>query len=77
MLVRLPVVVTMMAAFFSMKSLGVVPHSTTPLGCTPSLARLTHISSASMTLGWSKVTFVPASLASSTSLGVVKVCSIQ
>ncbi|MNR41651.1 hypothetical protein D3C85_1600650 [compost metagenome] len=60
-----------------MKSLGVVPHSTTPLGCTPVRAKLTQYSSASMTLGLSSVTLVPVSLASSTPLGVVSVCSIQ
>src|SRR5471032_1310001 len=34
MLVRLPVVVQIIAAFFSKKSLGVVPHSTMPGGMT-------------------------------------------
>src|SRR5487761_2749731 len=34
MLVRLPVVVQIIAAFFSKKSFGVVPHSMTPGGIT-------------------------------------------
>src|SRR4051812_1880645 len=67
----------MMAAFFSKKSLGVVPHSTTPGGCTPALPRSTQYCSASMTLGSSNLTCVPASLASSVSLGVVRVWNSQ
>ena len=76
-LVRLPVVVNMMATFFSKKSLGVVPHSTTPGGCTPALPRSTQYCSASMTLGSSNFTCVPASLASIASLVVVSVWNSQ
>src|SRR6188768_289538 len=76
-LVRLPVVVYIMATFFSKKSLGVVPHSTTPGGCTPALPRSTQYCSASMTFGSSNFTCVPASLASSASLVVVSVWNSQ
>src|SRR4051812_21243276 len=76
-LVRLPVVVYIIATFFSKKSFGVVPHSTTPGGCTPALPRSTQYCSASMTLGSSNFTCVPASLASSVSLGVVSVWNSQ
>ncbi len=52
MFVRLPVVVQIIATFFSMKSFGVVPHSTTPAGCTPCLRdRSTQNCNASMTFG--------------------------
>src|SRR5690606_15556281 len=76
-LVRLPVVVYMMATFFSKKSLGVVPHSTTPGGCTPALPRSTQYCSASMTLGSSNFTCVPASLARIAPLVVVSVWNSQ
>ena len=77
MLVRLPVVVKMIAAFFSKKSFGVVPHSTTPGGWTPALPRSTQYCSASITFGSSNFTAVPASLASTTSLVVVSVWNSQ
>jgi hypothetical protein len=54
-LVRLPVVVHIIAIFFSKKSLGVVPHSITPAGITLCLRpRSTQNCSASITAGLSK-----------------------
>jgi hypothetical protein len=55
MLVRLPVVVQIMAAFCSRKSFGVVPHSMTPPGITLCFAdRSTQNCSASTAPGLSK-----------------------
>src|SRR4051794_24142808 len=76
-LVRLPVVVNMIATLRSKKSLGVVPHSTTPGGCTPALPRSTQYCSASMTFGSSNLTAVPASFARIASFGVVSVWKSQ
>src|SRR5260221_14497458 len=54
-LVRLPVVVHIIAIFFSKKSLGVVPHSVMPAGITFSLRpRSTRNWAASATAGLSK-----------------------
>src|SRR6476659_654706 len=54
-LVRLPVVVQIIATLRSKKSFGVVPHSTTPVGCTLYLRpRSTQYCSASTTAGLSK-----------------------
>src|ERR1700674_6059193 len=53
-LVRLPVVVHIIATLRSKKSLGVVPHSTIPSGCTLYLAvRSIQYCKASMTAGLS------------------------
>ena len=53
-LVRLPVVVHIIATFFSKKSFGVVPHSTMPSGCTLYFfTRSTQYCSASITSGLS------------------------
>ena len=72
-LVRLPVVVHIIAVFFSKKSFGVVPHSSTPGAITLCLAlRSTQYESASTTLGSSKYVCVPASFINSTSFCVVK-----
>src|SRR2546430_12807178 len=72
-LVRLPVVVHIIAVFFSKKSFGVVPHSITPGAMTLCLAlRSTQYWSASMTFGSSKCVCVPASFIRSTSFWVVK-----
>ena len=55
MLVRLPVVVQTMAAFFSRKSLGVVPQSIVPLGMILCLAaRSRQYCAASTTAGLSR-----------------------
>src|SRR6476661_9545483 len=67
----------MIAAFFSKKSFGVVPHSTTPGGCTPALPRSTQYCSASTTFGSSNFTALPASLARIASLVVVSVWNSQ
>src|SRR6478752_846112 len=67
----------MIAAFFSKKSLGVVPHSTTPGGWMPALPRSTQYCSASTTFGSSNRTAVPASFARMVSLGVVSVWNSQ
>src|SRR6185503_6155714 len=72
-LVRLPVVVHIIAIFFSKKSFGVVPHSTTPAGITLCLRpRSTQKPSASITAGLSKYVSLPAGFISSTPFGVVR-----
>src|SRR5262245_34080771 len=67
----------MIAAFFSKKSFGVVPHSTTPVGCTPALPRSTQYCSAWITAGSSNFTCEPASLARIAPLVVVSVWNSQ
>src|SRR3569623_1617220 len=76
-LVRLPVVVKMIAALRSKKSFGVVPHSTTPGGCTPAFDRSTQYCSASITFGTSNFTALPASLARIASFVVVRIWNSQ
>src|SRR6267378_7286690 len=72
-LVRLPVVVHIIAVFFSKKSFGVVPHSITPEAITLCFwLRSTQYWSASTTAGSSYCVCVPASFISSTSFCVVK-----
>src|SRR3569623_917963 len=76
-LVRLPVVVKMIAALRSKKSFGVVPHSTTPDGCTPAFDRSTQYCSASTTFGSSNFTALPASFIRIASLVVVRIWNSQ
>ncbi|CPK89974.1 Uncharacterised protein [Bordetella pertussis] len=78
MLVRLPVVVQTMAAFFSRKSLGVVPQSMVPLGMTPCLTdRSCQNCAASTTAGLSRYTWLPSSFMRMASLGVVSAWNSQ
>src|SRR5687768_3794862 len=67
----------MIAAFFSKKSFGVVPHSTTPGGWTPALPRSTQYCSAWITAGSSNLTWVPVSLARIAPFVVLKVWNSQ
>src|SRR5580704_4236485 len=72
-LVRLPVVVHIIAVFFSKKSFGVVPHSMTPGGWMPSfLFRSTQNCSAPVTPVLSNAVCVPAAFISWTSFAVVR-----
>src|SRR6266849_2918748 len=72
-LVRLPVVVHIIAVFFSKKSFGVVPHSITPGAITLCFwPRSTQYCSASTTAGLSKNVCVPASFINKISFWVVK-----